>query len=177
MPVLVDKIPEQIRVNIIRFGGDYLSWTLDEMFEAFSKEVEIKESHFSVFKAQRQTQSIGGNRPIQTRPVQQGQNGRLGTASALFMQYQHSEVKKCPFCYQEHDPKDCKDFSTPEERKNVLCKFARCFLCLSKGHRSFQCRSKSRCRYCKGKHNLLICMHNNPAQQMKCSSSERMCHH
>ena len=50
VPVFMDTIPEQIRMNMVRFGGDYLSWTLDEMMDAFTKEVEIKESYFSVFK-------------------------------------------------------------------------------------------------------------------------------
>ena len=99
--VLMDKIPEQIRINMIRFGGDYLSWTLDEMLDAFAKEVEIKESHFSVFKSFQQKEWTGGNH---TRPVQQDQKKRMGTASALFTQHQHFEAKKCPFCYQGHDP-------------------------------------------------------------------------
>ena len=84
----------------------------------------------------------------------------MGTASALFTQHQQSEVNKCPFCYQDHDPEDCKDCSTPDEHRKSLCKFSRCFLCFKKGHRSFQCRSKSRCRYCKAKHSSLICTHN-----------------
>ena len=42
VPVLMDKIPEQIRMNMIRFGGDYLSWTVDKMLDAFAKEIEIK---------------------------------------------------------------------------------------------------------------------------------------
>ena len=164
VPVLMDKIPEQIRMNMIRFGGDYLTWTLDEMLDAFAKEVEIKESHFSVFKNRQQKEWTGGNL---TRPVQQNQKEKMGTASALFTQHQHFEAKKCPFCYQDHDPEDCKDCSTSDERKKILCKFSRCFLCFKKGHRSFQCRSKSRCSYCKGKHNSLICTHNitNAARQ------------
>ena len=54
VPVLMDKIPDQIRMNMIRFGGNYLSWTVDEMLDAFAKEIEIKESHFSVFKTREQ---------------------------------------------------------------------------------------------------------------------------
>ena len=160
VPVIMDKIPEQIRMNMIRFGEDYLSWTLDEMLDAFAKEVEIRESHFSVFKTQQQKEWTGGNH---TRPVQQDQKERMGTASALFTQHQHFEAKKCPFCYQGHDPEDCKDYSTRNERKKILCRFSRfsrCFMCFTKGHRSFQCRSRSRCSYCKGKHNSLICTHN-----------------
>ena len=157
VPVLMDKIPEQIRMNMIRFGGDYLSWTVDETLDAFAKEIEIKESHFSVFKTRQQKEWTGGNH---IKPVQQDQKERMGTASALFTQHQQSEVNKCPFCYQDHDPEDCEDCSTPDERRKSLCKFSRCFLCFKKGHTSFQCRSKSRSRYCKAKHSSLICTHN-----------------
>ena len=97
----MDKIPEQIRLNMIRFGGDYVTWTLDEMLDAFAKEVEIKESHVSVFKNRQQREWTGGNR---TRPVQQNQKEKMGTASALFTQHQHLGAKKCPFCYQDHNP-------------------------------------------------------------------------
>ena len=90
----MDTIPEQIRMNMVRFGGDYLSWTLDEMMDAFTKEVEIKESYFSVFKTQQQKDLTGGN---YTTQVQQGQKERMGTASALFNKHQHLEVKKCSF--------------------------------------------------------------------------------
>ena len=66
---------------MIRFGGEYLNWTLDGMLDALLKKLEIKGSHFLVFKKQQQTQLIGGN---YTRPVQQDQKERLETASVLF---------------------------------------------------------------------------------------------
>ena len=81
---------------------------MDEMFDAFAREAEIKESHFSVFKTWQRKERMG----------------------------------------------------KPDGRWKSLCKFSRWFLCFKKGQRSFQCRSKSRCRYCKGKHNSLICTHN-----------------
>ena len=41
-------------------------------------------------------------------------------------------------------------------------KFSRCFLCLNKGHRCFQCKSKLRCEYCKGRHHYLLCQDEEP---------------
>ena len=48
----------------------------------------------------------------------------------------------------------CKD---PHERKSILRKYARCFVCLKSGHRSFDCRSNQNCRNCKGKHHVSVC--------------------
>ena len=44
-----------------------------------------------------------------------------------------------------------------KDRKNVLFKYGRCFICLNSGHKSFQCRSKTNCKFCKGKHHFIIC--------------------
>ncbi len=41
-----------------------------------------------------------------------------------------------------------------EERKQLLMKTGRCFMCLRKGH---LCRSKQRCNVCGGKHHFSIC--------------------
>ena len=150
VPVLMDKLPEGIRINMIRFGGDYLNWGLDEMMEALAKEVEIRESHVSVFRSQPSQSQVSTSRPIQ-----QPHKEKIGTASSLFTQ--EPVGKRCAFCYENHSAEDCVNVKGPNERKNLLSRYARCFLCLSKGHRVFQCRCKVNCKYCKGKHHFLIC--------------------
>ena len=153
VPVLMDKLPENIRINMIRFGGDYLNWGLDEMMEALAREVEIRESHVSVFRPH-VSQSSAAPRPTPS----QHQREKIGTASTLFTQ--QPVGKRCPFCYESHAAEDCNNVKGPDERKCMLSRYARCFLCLSKGHKAFQCRSKIVCKYCKEKHHFLICSSN-----------------
>ena len=153
VPVVMEKIPEAIRINMIRFGGDYLNWNLDELLKALAKELEIREIHTPMLRMNYQPQTAQN----QQRPSSGRQSEKTATTSALFAGKERDQKNICQFCLGNHLPEDCSKFTTVAERKNILFKFARCFLCLNKGHRSFDCRSKQTCRYCNGKHNHLIC--------------------
>ncbi len=46
VPVLMEKIPDEIRFNIIRANeDDHLDWTLDKLIAALEKELKVRESH------------------------------------------------------------------------------------------------------------------------------------
>ena len=135
VPVVMEKIPEPMRISMIRFGGDYLDWNLEDFLKALAKEVEIREINVPKHGQQQQQR-------IERRPSPGRQhNEKIGTASALFTGRQSDRKKNCPFCQEEHYAEDCSRYDKPEERKHILSKYARCFLCLNKGHRSFDCRS------------------------------------
>ena len=57
---------------------------------------------------------------------------------------------------EEYSDKD------PQEKKNILKRHFCCFVCLRGNHKSFECKSKARCRYCKGRHNVAICINRPP---------------
>ena len=44
-----------------------------------------------------------------------------------------------------------------EARKNIIKKFGRCFVCIKKGHRAFDCRSRATCKNCKKRHHVSLC--------------------
>ena len=155
VPVLMDKLPESIRLNMIRFGeGDHLEWDLEEMLEALKKEIDIRESHMSIFKVQNNPSHL--QKPgTSSRTFSEQQKERIATASALFVK---DGTERCVFCSSgEHKTDQCSYVVRPEERKKVLMKFARCFICLNKGHKSFNCQKRVKCRFCQGKHHYLIC--------------------
>ncbi|XP_032218797.1 uncharacterized protein LOC116601971 [Nematostella vectensis] len=59
------------------------------------------------------------------------------------------------------------------ERKKILVKYARCFRCLRKNHRSYECKSKdSNCKGCAGAHHLSIC-ENQASGQTETPQQER----
>ena len=154
VPVLMEKIPESLRYNMIRFSdaGSHLDWSVKELIEAFEKELEVRESHAPILAPQQQQQ--------QHQPKHLKQQHGGGTATALFSSEENAT--KCLFCQAKHKSEDCKEKSF-EEKKDTLLKSAKCFNCLRPGHRSFQCKSKVRCKHCKGKHNSAICMAANNA--------------
>ena len=147
VPVLMEKITESLRYNMIRFSdaGSRLDWSVKELIEAFEKELEVRESHAPIFAPQQQQQ--------QHQPKHLKQQHGGGKATALFSSEENAT--KCLFCQVKHKSEDCKEKSF-EEKKDTLLKSAKCFNCLRPGHRSFQCKSKVRCKHCKGKHNSAI---------------------
>ena len=64
--------------------------------------------------------------------------------------------RKCIFGGKDHAYEVCSE-KDPTERKNILKRQFSCIICLKGNHKSLECKSKSRCRYCKGKHNVAIC--------------------
>ena len=96
----MDKLQESIRINMIRFGGDYLNWGLDKMMEALAKEVEIRGSHVPVFRP-----NVSHAPAIPRLTPNQHQKEKTCTASILFTE--QPVGKKCQFCYESHDAEDC----------------------------------------------------------------------
>eukprot|EP00794_Sanderia_malayensis_P016165 gene16165-biopygen13734 len=149
VPILLGKVPESLRNNMIRFGSNHMEWNLDDMLGALAKELEVLEGHFPIMQ-----QAGGGGERRQDRP--RPQQSRPSTASALFAG--HDGQKKCAFCQEEHSPENCTKIKDVEERKHLLIKSARCFSCLKPGHRSYKCRNKISCNRCKeGNHHCAIC--------------------
>ena len=159
VPVLMEKLREVIRLGRIREAGRlHLEWNLEETLKALSKEVEIRECDVPLLKTSHAPGIRNGNgRTINNRPG-------IGTASALLTE---GMEKKCVYCRPAHPHEDCPEVTTPEERKSILKKYAKCFICLIGGHRSFQCRSNRRCMMCKGKHHASICNISQPKQEPK----------
>eukprot|EP00794_Sanderia_malayensis_P006437 gene6437-biopygen4765 len=120
VPVLIEKLPEGIRLGMLRdVGKSHLDWNLEEMLGVLSKELEIRECHFQLSR-----NPNGQGRPEDTRRSRQESNpGRttMGTANALFAG--KKEKKRCAYCSQEHVHEDSSivatvdDLEHNEERK------------------------------------------------------------
>ena len=146
-PILMEKVPEAIRYNMVRFEDkSHLEWTLDEFIRALGKELEVRESHVPIFKQQSHGE----------RPKFPSKSNGMGTVSALFVK----EDQKCVFCPGNHKSEECSEVIAPHNRKNILMKSGKCFICLRVGHRSFKCFSKAKCKNCKGRHHVAICSAN-----------------
>ena len=134
---------------MIRFSdaNSHLDWSVKELIKVVEKELEVRESHAPIFAPRQQQQ--------QHQPKQQKQQHGGGTATALFSSEENAT--ECLFCHTKHKSEDCKEKSF-EQKKDILLKSATCFKCLQSGHHSFQCKSRVRCKQCKGKHRSAICI-------------------
>ena len=140
VPELLEKILESIRFNVIRGSEkDLSSWSMDEILIGLEKELEIRESYVPLIR------NGGGN--LQTRHRRREEyQGR--TATALYV-VKDGGKKMCVYCFEEHAADNCEKVKGSEERKCILSKYAKCFICLNLGHRSFESRNKDRfkCRH------------------------------
>ena len=149
VPVLVEKLPKQLKFSMVRSRRkSVLEWSLDELIAELDLELEVRENHAEFVK-------------ISGRPNKQEEAPRQltrwkgpNTASALFTP---EGKQKCVYCTGDHKPNECTNHTDPEDRKSILKKYFRCFICLKANHRSFECRSKLRCPQCKAKHHVSIC--------------------
>ena len=160
VPVLLDKIPEAVKLNMIRSTDCRQEWTLGEMLRAFGVEVEVREQHTSFFKGSSNSASVKERQEWKPR----GNHEKTTTTSALLTKQngggQNSKLMNCVFCNGLDDAKECTEVKTAEERKKIIFKQGRCLLCLKRGHRGYECRSKVYCSVCSGRHHLSICDNN-----------------
>ncbi|XP_065058437.1 uncharacterized protein LOC135686180 [Rhopilema esculentum] len=153
VPTLLEKVPENIKGQMIRSSDkNYLKWTINELLCAFEKEISIKECQMPL-------ESLGGRKDLTSRANNNNIRPRSnfikeGTASSLLV---GEKANSCVFCMRDHASETCTNVLGAENRKNVLRKYARCFVCLKSGHRAFSCRHKNNCRICNGLHHVSIC--------------------
>ena len=125
-----------------------VTWRIDNLLKALSKELEIRESHGSLLK------HVGQEKG--TRPRREDTD--TTTASSLFVSGGTVFRGKCVYCLKEHAPEDCNDVKDVSERKGIRIRQVRCYVCLNAKHRAFECRSKLSCKRCKGRHHVSICI-------------------
>eukprot|EP00794_Sanderia_malayensis_P009391 gene9391-biopygen7530 len=98
VPVLMEKVPENIRISMIRFKEkDQMDWTLGDMLGALEKEVNVRENHMPLLK--------GGGMNQQPNWKAKNANQLPSTAHALLT---GSEKRKCVYCLsKDHQPEVC----------------------------------------------------------------------
>jgi len=136
--LLLDKIPESIRLSMIQFNEkDQLEWTVKDFLKRLEKDIAVTETHIPLTKS---TGGITTAEKSRIRPSSSSQaTSEVGTANTLFTMNE----RKCVYCQEDHFPENCEKVKSVEEHKSVLKKSAKCFLCLTRGHRVYSCRSKS----------------------------------
>ena len=129
VPAIMQKLPEGFRLTITR-GEEFLTWSMEQMLQAFLKELELREDHFY---------AMTSSKLLHSNKLDGKDNRTKGaTANALFTKQEHGN---CAFCLGKHAHENCQRVKDPKERKNIVFKFARCFICMKKGHRARECKA------------------------------------
>lgn len=167
IPILLKKIPEQLRCTIFRTNPE-ADCSLNDLRTALCHEIETREK--SQLAQENDPSSVVddvlvptiGALLTNTQPPSKGskKNGRF-------------EIKPCIYCDGKHRHDRCSEVKTTKQRKTVLTQKKRCFNCLRSGHTKYQCRTKGRCLNCGLKHHTSICEPNEPNQDLYRKPVER----
>lgn len=119
VPVLLSKVPQELRLIISR-DVDTGNWSLDELLEVF-KTVEARERCNSMAA----TPSTTPKRKHPPKPPPT-------TFNALLVP--EGQRITCTFCKHGHRSLDYVVVTKVSERKDILKKQGRCFICLKRSH-------------------------------------------
>ena len=122
--------------------------TLDEFKDFINKRVRALESNIDP-----STQTKGSQKTTSfSREIH-----RQKTHFPASQSYK-ATIETCPCCNEAHKRFMCKKFESlnVKDKKNVAYNSKLCFNCLSSGHVTKDCKSKSSCKKCQVRHNTLL---------------------
>jgi len=140
--IILKKLPQELCL-IVSCEAKERRLPLKEMMRLIDTEIKTRKRTFR-FSAQNSC----GNRPPKN-PI------RNSTSAALLSN--DASIPKHSYCQQSHSSNSCKTVMDPSERKQILRRTERCFVCLRKQHTSKDCRTAQRCSRCSGRHHVSIC--------------------
>ncbi|CAB4040249.1 Hypothetical predicted protein, partial [Paramuricea clavata] len=112
----MEKLPEQFRLTITR-GQNFLEWSMEEMLNAFEKELEHREAHNAVGtnsdREQERHERNSGN-------IKKYGQHHHGTAAALLANERRGNYT---FCLKNHNHEDCEGVKDPRTRKSLARKY------------------------------------------------------
>ena len=161
VPVLLEKIPQSVRWNMVRGSEtDHLEWNVRDFLENLKKELQVREMQVPIF-------GPGNTERRQQTPRRFVEKVTDGTATALHTFRADGFRKRCAFCQEEHEEEHCEKVKNVNARKSIIRKYGRCFICIRKGHKAVECRSKSFCKICNGRHHVSLCERYKDSQSSK----------
>ena len=131
--LLMNRLPQEIRLLMSREIGDG-EWQIDQLMTILEREITARERAL--------TTGIAPHGPP------------LHTTAAFIA---GDGQPKCAYCRQGHSLSSCTVVMDATQRKGILKRTGRCFVCLQRHHLSKDCRSSAKCAQCSGRHHTSIC--------------------
>ena len=146
IPIILEKLPANTRRHLAREHGTG-KWSLPDLRRAIHREIEILE-------AGRTSDETSSHSYKPTACFFTGTKQKSGISEGRFQK--DSTTRTCVYCNQSHTG-ECQTVSDTKTRSSIVKSKGLCFNCLSAYHHVGQCKSKWRCRQCRGKHHTSIC--------------------
>jgi hypothetical protein len=151
IPVVMSELPNSLRLEVARKATDEI-WKIDELLETIRREIEAREA----------SDQVKLNDPRPATFERSSKPGPPSTAQALLLKDNQGNTKiRCAYCGELHYSASCERITGMQNRKDILRRDKRCFVCLRVGHVSRECTNVTGCRKCGQHHHQLICSRNN----------------
>ena len=149
IPIVMSKLPNDIRLQIARNTTSEV-WKIEELTERIRIEMEAREASERV-KAVEPTSSHPG------QPRRPEFHGKLKATAGTFLVESPPTpfTPTCVYCNGQHFSASCEKVKGISERKAILGRNKRCFMCLRRGHQQGQCDKN--CKRCDRRHHQSIC--------------------
>ena len=150
IPIIMAKLPNDVRFAIARKSFSSV-WKIDELLNTIKFEVEAREA----------SETAKTSTSAYAPRAQDGNRGNVkdpSTAPALFTAEGDMKGRmQCVYYGEHHHSASCIKVKNIDERKGILRRDRRCFVCLKRGHRAKECSKANSCRKCHASHHQSIC--------------------
>jgi len=146
IPILLNKLPQELRLIISRKFESSDGWELDELLKVFKAEVEARE-RCSLLSCSSNTK-VEKRHQYSKPPI---------SAAALLSPGPEVQKITCTFCNGSHKTVDCSVVTSVDERKTIVRRQGRCFNCLRRNHVVSACNNKRNCTKCSRRHHTSLC--------------------
>ena len=168
IPILLPKIPDELKLLISRKFNNDECWDIKIMLDTIKSEVKAREkasftnNDFQQHSARTffsgANSSVGDN--SKSAKIKIPNTVHKNNSKSLADNTDSSPLtqEKCVFCEKDHKSHQCTTVTNIAARKNILKQKRRCFKCLRSGHLSRQCNTRMRCFHCSYYHHAAVCL-------------------
>ena len=146
IPIIMSKLPNEMRLHISRQLESNV-WDIKKLLGILHTEIDARETSENVKITEQRKQTI------------LHQSHCSGTASALFTRDNKTVCSsiQCVYCKEMRYSSACDKIKDVQQRKLILQRDGRWFLCIKTGHRIKKCQSPRKYRNCRQSHHQSIC--------------------
>ena len=170
IPIIMAKLPNDIRLEVARKSANGV-WKIDELLNTIKFEVEAREASETAKTSTNTPYGQRSEQGIRNRPPKDPL-----TAAALLAAQNDTKGNfkiQCVYCGEYHYSASCTKVQNLDQRKGILRRDRRCFVCLQRGHRAKECNKPNNCRKCRGSHHQSICAVDQSKDDNKEKSADR----
>lgn len=190
-PILIKLIPDELALefNRRRLDKENNSFDVIELLKFLKLEIECRESSimFQNSRVEKRKPLNNHSGPKHEYSSKYNSGNVHDTYKSHSRSFNPNNIKKatefltpisgnsCIYCSENHSSEFCHKM-TVDEKKEILRKQARCFLCLEPKHRIKDCTRKDFCNICNHKHNRSICFQFGKSNEDKVVTAISHCH-